>query len=294
MSEVVRNAEEARALVDNVVIGADVADWGTGARFDFAGKGNILYLEEGVKLGSVSVRFPGNNALIVLRASRHRYQLHLDAWSSTLIYLGKDCYYNKQLSIICSEGCQVVVGDGCLFSFDIWIRTADPHLVYDVHTHQRINPSASVFVGDHVWVGQDAIILKGSRIGSGSIVGAKSVVAGKRIPSNESWAGNPARSLRQGIFWEGSSVHNWGPEQTARRQVFERDDFIFVADGDTVAMDDVLGAARRGTSAAERLEALQASALWESRKNRFFVAGASPSRLPKLRKLWGRRGRKRA
>ena len=79
MAQVVQNLEEAEALIDNTIYGADTADWGASARFEFTGTGNILYLEKGVKLGSVSVRFPGNNALIVLRASRHRYQLHLDA-----------------------------------------------------------------------------------------------------------------------------------------------------------------------------------------------------------------------
>ena len=46
------------------------------------------------------------------------------------------------------------------------IRTADPHIIYDIH-RKRINPSKSVFIGDHVWCGQNVLLLKGCRVGSG-------------------------------------------------------------------------------------------------------------------------------
>ena len=69
-------------------------------------------------------------------------------------------------------------------------------------------------MGDHVWLGQTATVLKGTQVDSGSIIGAMSLVAGKRIGHNESWGGNPARRLGDGVFWERSCVHNWQQEQT--------------------------------------------------------------------------------
>jgi acetyltransferase-like isoleucine patch superfamily enzyme len=50
---------------------------------------------------------------------------------------------------------------------------------------------APVVIGNDVFIGTNAIILKGVTIGDRSIVGAGSVVVSS-IPSDEIWAGNPA------------------------------------------------------------------------------------------------------
>ena len=79
------------------------------------------------------------------------------------------------------------------------MRTADPHLIYNIVDNQRINHSRSIYIGDHVWIGQNAMILKGSSIHSGSVIGAMSLVAGKTIHSNSCWGGNPVRMLKENI-----------------------------------------------------------------------------------------------
>lgn len=82
----------------------------------------------------------------------------------------------------------------------IWIRNADPHLIYDINTKKRINNTKSIFIGDHVWLGQSVIILKGTQIASGSIVGAMGLVSETMIPSNECWGGVSAKRIRGGVF----------------------------------------------------------------------------------------------
>ena len=64
-----------------------------------------------------------------------------------------------------------------------------------VHKDWSYVPMAPVRIDDHVWVGQDAVILKGVNIGKGAIIGAFSVVTRDVEP----WtvvAGNPARVVR--------------------------------------------------------------------------------------------------
>ena len=51
-------------------------------------------------------------------------------------------------------------------------------------------------VGNDVWIGQNAVILPGTRIGDGAIIGASSVVAGEVAPYTVV-AGNPARVIRK-------------------------------------------------------------------------------------------------
>jgi virginiamycin A acetyltransferase len=51
-------------------------------------------------------------------------------------------------------------------------------------------------VGNDVWIGQNAVILPGTRIGDGAIIGASSVVAGEVAPYTVV-TGNPARVIRK-------------------------------------------------------------------------------------------------
>jgi len=50
-------------------------------------------------------------------------------------------------------------------------------------------------IGNDVWIGSDAIILRGVRIGDGAVVGANAVVT-KDVKAFEVVAGVPARHLR--------------------------------------------------------------------------------------------------
>ncbi|MBD5518940.1 MAG: hypothetical protein HDR07_10835 [Lachnospiraceae bacterium] len=67
-----------------------------------------------------------------------------------------------------------------MISFLAGIRNSDSHLIYSCDDGNRINPPQSVYIGDHVWIGEMVRILKDTQIDSGSIVGVRSVVADKK------------------------------------------------------------------------------------------------------------------
>jgi acetyltransferase-like isoleucine patch superfamily enzyme len=56
--------------------------------------------------------------------------------------------------------------------------------------------TAPVKIADNVWVGMNAVILKGVTLGENSVVAAGSVVT-KSVPPNMVVAGNPAVIVRQ-------------------------------------------------------------------------------------------------
>ncbi len=185
------------------------------------GSGNILFCEAGVILKNSRITFNGNNAVIYLCKNKFEYYLDVTLYNDSVLYMGHNNYMNGTLDLILSEQKHCFIGDNCLLSFGIWIRNADPHLVYDCNTNERKNLSKSVFIGDHVWIGQDVMLLKGSQIDSGSIIGAKSVVTGKKIPHNEAWGGNPCKRLEKDIFWQEACVHRWCEEETQNSLQFE-------------------------------------------------------------------------
>ena len=99
-----------------------------------------------------------------------------------------------------TEGKFIYIGDDCMFSSDIEIRTGDSHAIYD-NSGNRINQGQDVVIGNHVWIGAHARILKGSNIPNGSIVANSSVVTKSFSQENCVYAGVPATKLKEDITW---------------------------------------------------------------------------------------------
>jgi acetyltransferase-like isoleucine patch superfamily enzyme len=274
VAERVTSDEDARALKNNTVIGTPKS-WGK-LTVEFNGIGNVLVVEEGANLKDGKISFGGNNGVVVLRSSNHFYCLDVTVWSNTILYIDENCYFNGRLHAIASEGKSMLIGRECYFSTNIWIRTGDVHIVYDASSHGRLNLSKDVVIGDHVWIGQDVMILKGSQIGSGSIIGAKSLVAGKKVNSNASWGGNPAKKIRDGVFWDGVSSNDWNSEQTKKSLSFPGDQFIYSQDESTLCIDTVLESIQAKADAASRVAAIQET-LFAADKNRFYLPSQNTS-----------------
>ncbi len=270
--QICKSVDELKTVKDNTIIGADTLTM-QNTEIRFTGTGNVLFLGENIQLSGCQLKFNGSNSIIYLSPSRHVYMLDVTVNNNNVFYVGKNNYFNGALHAVLSEQKHIILGDGNLISFGVWVRTADPHLVYSAATQQRINPSKSVLLGDHVWLGQSAMLLKGTQIASGSILGAGAVCAGKRIPSNESWAGNPARRIAGGIFWDNPCVHLWTDEQTAAHATFKSNKYIYTEKSDeTLSLTAVEQQLSALSATEERLQYLQELSE-NNAKNRFAVSG---------------------
>ena len=91
----------------------------------------------------------------------------------------------------------VTIGERCLIGADVAIVDTDFH----AHDPARRDTgwddvaSAAVHIGDDVFIGTRALILKGVRIGDGAVVGAGAVVT-RSVPAHATVAGNPAVVVR--------------------------------------------------------------------------------------------------
>lgn len=194
-----------------------------------SGKDNIIVIEDGCKLLNTNININGNGNLVYLSSNKNNIMLNLSIFNNSTCYIGKNVYFNGTLNVILSEEKNFLVGSDCLFSFGIWVRTADPHLIYDAESKVRINHSKSVLIGEHCWIGQAAMLLKGCEVGSGSIIGGGAVLS-KRVGNNEIYAGNPAKKIKEGIFWSGECVHTFTDEKTKKYNVMNKSDYIFSQD----------------------------------------------------------------
>lgn len=90
-----------------------------------------------------------------------------------------------------------------MFSDEISIRNGDSHPISEKDSGKRINYSKDIFIGNHVWIGARAIILKGVAIGDNSVVGIGTIVT-KDVPASSIVGGVPSSILKSNITWERS------------------------------------------------------------------------------------------
>lgn len=239
----------------------------------FNGTGNYLYIEDNVRLKDSTISFGGNNALVYLSSNtKHPYIVWIDAWNGSTVYFGNNSFFNGIMHVSASERQNIIFGNDGVYSFGIWFRTADPHLIYDIETKKRINMSKSVLVGDHVWLGQNATILKGSQIGSGSIVAANALISGKTVESNSLWGGNPARKIKDNIFFTGDSVHNYTKKKTKQSMSCSKNEFVYSSDDENIDWKLLFKELTSLKSTDDKLEYIKSNVVANQAKNRFYVA----------------------
>lgn len=114
------------------------------------------------------------------------------------ILIGQD---SGLTSVTISAAQSVVIGRRTLIGAGVVITDCDHHPVHPpLGVARRFaglpDPGADspVKIGDDVFIGFEAVVLKGVTIGDGSVIGARSVVT-KSIPPGVVAAGNPCRPI---------------------------------------------------------------------------------------------------
>lgn len=103
-------------------------------------------------------------------------------------------YINNNVNISCFDS--IKIGHDVAISEDVTIRDSDNHLIL----HSGRKPEQPIEIGDRVWIGIRATILKGVKIGNGSIIAAGAVVT-RDVPDNCLVAGVPAKVIKRNIYW---------------------------------------------------------------------------------------------
>ena len=137
------------------------------------GTGATISVENGFSIG--------DNAYVIIRKG------------ASLILGGG--YINSNAQIVCNQS--ITIGNGVAIADGALIRDCDDH---DIQ-YEGYQKNAPVVIGDHVWIGQRATILKGVTIGNNAIVAAGAVVT-KDVPANTIVGGVPAKVIRENVTWK--------------------------------------------------------------------------------------------
>lgn len=165
-----------------------------------SGNDNDLRIGSDCVLENTSIFVSGNNNRIII--------------SDKVRFLGP-CKIvlqgNAELLIGCNSGirgvefnlkqARIQVGELCMFSYGIVLRNHDSHRIIDSNNNQVINLPKDIVLGNHVWIGQNATILKGVDIGDNSVIGFGSVVTSS-CEAGSILAGVPAKVVKYNVNWD--------------------------------------------------------------------------------------------
>lgn len=166
--------------------------------FGIGGSADLYYFENrrnyfGVKNGG-KIEFKG----------KAHFAVHTSCFSSggNLIFGDK---FSSNVGCKISTVKSIVFGNECLLGGNVVVRDSDGHLVYDLPQNDDLQIHQSekaVHIGNHVWIGNEASILKGVTIGDGCIVGYGAIVPKSVDEKNCLIGGIPGRILKRNISWK--------------------------------------------------------------------------------------------
>lgn len=148
----------------------------------YAPKGNVL-IGENSKIGCGKLGYHSGMPF---------YTALLVDVENAIIRIGDNCRING--AYIHSQS-SVIIGNNCVIASGVNIIDSNGHKLYSSdRTHGR-DDAKPIVIKDNVWIGINAIILKGTVVGNNCVISAGSVVKGS-FPDNSLIQGNPARLVK--------------------------------------------------------------------------------------------------
>lgn len=166
--------------------------------FGIGGSADLYYFEN--RRNYLGVK---NGGRIEFKGKAH-FAVHTSCFSSGgILTFGDKFSSNVGCKISTVES--IEFGNECLLGGDVVVRDSDGHVVYDLpqnedsHVHES---EKAVNIGNHVWIGNKASILKGVTIGDGCIVGYGAILTKSVDEKNCLIGGIPGRILKRNVSWK--------------------------------------------------------------------------------------------
>ncbi len=181
-----------------------------GLQIEFLGNNNTVRIEYPSQIYHSKIYFKGdNNQVSFGKNSKGVFYFQLNH-NNNNVSLGNRVESEGFAATL--HGDELIIGNNCMFSSPVKVWT-DGHSVIDATTRELLNPAGhTIKIGDHVWIGQDVVLLKRANIPSNCIVAHSSVVTKAFHEENCVYAGNPAKVVKTGINWNGASPYTYNPD----------------------------------------------------------------------------------
>lgn len=165
------------------------------------GTRNVVWIDDGLRLFNTSIFIQRNECKIHLRGTGYFSGTLRCVGNASSIQIGSGTTAEGS-SLHASEGATIQIGNDCALGSGVVLQAGDAHAICDARSGERLNPAESITIGRHVWIAQNAIVLKGVVLGDDTVVGAASVVTRTLSPPPACViVGSPARVVRSHVKW---------------------------------------------------------------------------------------------
>ncbi len=157
-------------------------------RFSIGAFWDIVTNRETIFLAKKSSRLIVNGNFTIYTGSSVSIQ------ENALLEIGSG-YMSSDSRIMCFNN--IKIGNDVIIADQVTIRDSDNHNI----KYEGYEMSKPINIGNHVWIGMGATILKGVTIGDGAIIAAGAVVT-KNVPPQCLFGGVPAKIIKENIIWD--------------------------------------------------------------------------------------------
>jgi len=184
---------------NRVEIAPDVLADGVG-EIIITGDDSQVVIGAGVRLAGAKIQL-GNRCSFTAAANSNLAKIQVFAKTEGRASIGALTAFTMDSRLWLHEPGAITIGERCIIASLTLLTVSDMHSIFDLESGERINPPRDVIVEDDVWLGREAMLLKGAHVGRGSVIGLRAVVTGA-IPPHCIAAGIPARVIRENVRWQ--------------------------------------------------------------------------------------------
>ncbi len=126
------------------------------------------------------LHFCGAGSISIGEYTRNRGDVLIESvQKNSAIVIGQNTFFNQNCIIVCRK--KITIGNDCMFGPNVCIYDHD-HLFTKNGVHRYDCVDGEIHIGNNVWCGANAVILRGSMIGDGAVIGAGCVIKGSIPP----------------------------------------------------------------------------------------------------------------
>ena len=159
------------------------------ARKQLGDVGNEVYIDKNVEF----LRYPKNiklgSSCVIKEGARI-----CPCNEGSGISIGERTTIGYHTFLFASAG--ISIGDDCLIAPFVYIVDSDHGIEKGLNINRQPNSSASIIIGNDVWIGTGVKILKGVSIADGAIIAAGAILK-DNVLENEIWGGTPAKKISE-------------------------------------------------------------------------------------------------
>lgn len=170
--------------------------WGNQIKIHCDGENNKVYLSGEIR--NCKFEIHGNNNVVDLRSVKYQQTHIIVRGRDSQITVGEKSTCGGARFVLMGENNKICIGSDCQFADNIEVWATDSHPLFS--DGNIVNPNKPICIGQHVWLGAYAKVLKGVEIEDGAVIGMGAIVT-KSIKARTLNIGSPSRIVRENIKW---------------------------------------------------------------------------------------------